>query len=97
MQVTNKSKNDGTVVTKTELKIRETNKTGNVVYTGKAKTEVIPGKSKKIAVFKRVNIPKSEITRYHITGTADIDNNEDELNEKNNTSRVVRVIDEDCP
>lgn len=96
IRVYNKSKNNGTHETNTELVIRERNKSGTIVYTGKAKTEAVPAKGYKIAIFKKVNIPQSEITRYYIKATADIDGNEDEYNEKNNNASIIRVIDEDC-
>jgi len=79
IRVYNKSKlNNGTHETNTELVIRKRNKSGTIVYTGKAKTEAIPPKEYKIAIFKNVNIPKSEITLYYIKATANIDGNEDE-------------------
>ena len=97
IRVYNKSKaNNGTQNTKTELVIRETNKSGKIVYTGKAKIGPIPANGHKIAIFKKVNIPKSEITLYYIKATADIDGNEDEYNEKNNSASIKRVIDQDC-
>ncbi len=91
----NNSRNPGTTVTNTQLVIRERNKKGNIVYSRKVKTEQIPGKSHKIAEFKKVNISKSEITLYHIEATADIDNSEDEFKEDNNSASILRVIDQD--
>jgi len=96
LRVFNNSRNPGTTVTNTQLVIRGRNKKGNIVYSRKVKIQQIPGKSHKIAEFKKVNIPKSEITLYYIKATADIDNSEDEFKEDNNSASILRVIDQDC-
>lgn len=88
--------NHGANATNTQLVIRERNESGKLVYQGKAKTGIIPAGEYRIALFNKVNIPKSETTLYYIEATADIDNNEDEYNEKNNSASIKRVVEEDC-